>query len=265
MAENHTVRFQVLSPIVHGALDAAGTDTVSALRRTPVWDRERRRIVRVPCVSGNALRGRVRRELFRDLFRAIGIDRSVEGFDDAYSVGANGGYLKDFDATVDPARVREIRAACPPLSVLGSAMISWMLPGRVSVGILWPVTDFTVGVGLCSPQDGPPLGEVESEIHHARLPDRTVGDGAKPMPHGAEMLVPGVPLESLVRFAPETPQVEMQAFWHGLSLVDSVGGKLGSGMGRIEREPPKPATDEYLAWRDSPDARTGTLMALFGR
>ena len=264
MQRNHTVRFRVLSPVSHGALDAKGTDTVMALRRTPVWNAETNAIVRIPCVSGNALRGRVRRELMRGLFRTLGIGRETPGFDRAYSFAVNGGYLDSHDATINPDKIRRVREACPPLSLLGAAMGSWMLQGRVSVGILWPVTDLTGRLGLTSGVQPAAHAEVEAEHHHARLPDRSEASGAKPMPHGTEVIVAGSRLESEVRFSPEATEIEIAAFVWGLRAVGDLGGKSAGGLGRVRLDCALPSTVPYMRWLESEEAKLAAARALLG-
>lgn len=253
------VDFRLVAPLSHGAFGATGgTDTVKALRRFPVLGPDGRSIS-VPAVSGNALRGRLRRLLAREMFERLDIDSTSREWDRVYGTVANGGLLDGYDPSADPAFIRGVREACPPLSALGAAMGKWMLPGRCSIGILWPVCDATVDAGLCSPAEKgriPRLSDVEGETYHVRLPDRQEADGATPMPHGTETISVGVSLQSRISFAREATEVEIAAVVHGLTLIETLGGGGAVGLGRVLirwRDAP-PACQPYLDWlRDEAD------------
>ena len=269
------MHIRLLAPLSHGAFDAAGDGNTMPLRRFPVLAAGGVP-VGVPAVSGNALRGCVRRHLMRDMFGVLGLKHTTPGFDHAYATAANGGSLEGFDKDADPARARAVREACPPLSLLGAGMKTWFLPGRISVGISWPVCDVTVEAGLCVVPEGandtPALADIETEVYHARLPDREHHDtdrsGVKPMPHGFEALVPGVECQADIRFHPSATAAERAAWWHGISLVDALGGKSGSGMGHVSIHVPglpDTARAPYLDWLLSPEAAEGVEAALFPR
>ena len=230
------VRLRLLAPMAHGEFTVArATDHVQGLRRLPVVMGGRQTLV--PALSGNALRGRLRRLVARDMFNALRIDSSDPRFAALYRTAANGGHLDGHDSAVTPARRDRVRAACPPLSLFGAAMGKWMLPGRVSVGICWPETVETVEAGLCDAEaasDLPHLADVETTVFHSRLPDAADGQ-AKPMPHGTEVVVAGVVLQSrIVATDDRTTDVERGCFAHGLQLLRAVGGGEGKGMGRVE-------------------------------
>ena len=227
------IEFTLTSPLSHGAFESGGGNAMP-LRRFPcIINGEPSS---VPAVSGNALRGRLRRLVFRDMFARLNLDSSTPGFARAYAIAANGGWLDSSDTTIDPDKIKRVRQACPPLSVFGAAMGSWFLEGRMSVGICWPVTRETASAGLVDADSAISLADIESETWLSRLPDRErskhAGEELKPMPHGAETLAPGVALQSEIVFQPEATDTEIDSVRYGLSMLDSLGGKTASGHGR---------------------------------
>ena len=229
-----TIEFQLQSPLVHGgfATRGRGQGNHTPIRRYPVlYGGE---IVRIPALSGNSLRGVVRRQVMRELLRAMGNDVSSW----VYSVLANGGALLRHDKGITPSRIREIRADCPALSVFGSAMGGWMLPGRVCVGMVWPYLIETAELTEIRNSRRPPLAEIEHEVSHVRMPDREYQDvdetDAKPMPHSMEVIAAGTTLQSAITFPPEATKVEQAVVWHGISQLTHIGAKSGSGMGRCK-------------------------------
>ena len=246
------VHFKLLSPLSHSAFTPAQTGNIQMLRRVPVWTGKG--VVQVPAVSGNALRAKVRRILFREMFTWLGM-RGHKNFATAYSYAANGGYIDGHDATVDPAKLEAVREACPPLSVLGAAIGKYMLPGRVRFGILWPLCDVTVSAGVCSNPDGdklPSIDAIEGEMYHSRLPDREfagVNEKARPMPHGFETLNTGIQLRTRIDFLQEATEIEAAAIFWGLSQVAELGGKVAAGMGKIKRTHPAELDSQaYQSW-----------------
>ena len=236
------IEFRLKSPLSHSAFTPGASGNVTALRRFPIMGSKG--VVKVPAVSGNAIRANVRRNVMREMFQHLGV-RGDPGFAEAYGLAANGGYLDGFDNAVDPVHILAVRESCPPLSVLGSAMGKYMLPGRVKFGILWPVCDATVDAGVCDDStveslgdfELPKLDEIESEIHHTRLPDREftgTNEAAKPMPHGFETINAGVRLVGSLKFSGDATEIEQGAVWNGLMDITHIGGKSGSGMGEVE-------------------------------
>ena len=225
------------SPLTHGEFSQAQSN-VLALRRFPVLvDGE---ITHVPAVSGNALRGKLRRIVMRHFLECIDFRRDEPTWDKAYGICANGGILTSYDTTVDPERIAQVREALPPLSVFGAAMYSWFLPGRMSIGICWPVCDLTVKLGAVKApgRDVPRMVDIEGEVQHSRLPDRDRAnpDDSKPMPHGVEVFNTGVELQSDIIFENETTDVEKAVLGRAARTVSTLGGMISSGLGRIETD-----------------------------
>jgi hypothetical protein len=266
-----TVLVRCLAPLSHGAFgESAGNATL--VRRMPIVSLPG--MPRVPCVSGNALRGVLRRAIMRDLLARCGLDRAslpAPAWDRLYAALANGGHLETSETGVDPDAIRELRASLPPLSALGAALYSWMLPGHLSVGILWPACAETVAAGLVL--DGPdpvlPAEDLVHELSHVRHVDREHQSpelsGVTPMPTTMEALATGTRLESRVTFARHATALERGAVAHGLSLVRALGGRSGSGLGSVDVDWMPDHEDQlraYLAWLAEPEPIADRLRRL---
>lgn len=259
------VDLKLLSPLSHGAFDAGPDGNVMPLRRFPVMlDGQ---VVEVPAVSGNALRGRLRRIIMRDFLRLIGLGPDDPQWDWIYTHAVNGGALSgSADTTVDPARIRRVRTNVPPLSVFGAALGSWFLPGRVSVGICWPVCDVTVKAGVVTgggPE--PTLADIEGDVQHVRLPDRDVAihQDIKPMPHGTETLTAGVILRTSILFHREATDVEQAIIVSAVSRLDMLGGNNARGLGRVEPVLADPdSSAAYAEWLEDAENTAVAVDAL---
>lgn len=231
------VDMKVESPIHHSEFGRGASNAVG-LRRFPVLgpDGQARP---VPAVSGNALRGRMRRVVMRELLDRCGFVIGAAGYDRIYAAIANGGHLTGGDNMVDPAALRQMRADCPPLSLFGSALYNYMLAGRMSVGILWPVCDLTVAAGLAPNPGGeiPKSADMEIESSFARLPEKerqkTDSTGVGPMPVTLEIIVAGTVLASEIRLYADATDLEASCAAWALDRVESLGGKATMGLGRV--------------------------------
>ena len=232
------VEMNVTSPLHHSEFGRGGSNAVG-VRRFPVLTPNGERTP-VPVVSGNALRGRMRRLVMRELLDRIGYQVGADKYDRIYAAIANGGHLTGGDAMVDPVALRQMRADCPPLSLFGSALYRYMLPGRMSVGICWPVCNVTVAAGLARPPaaaDAPNSARLESTSSFTRLPEKerqnTEGTGVGPMPVTLEVIDAGTVLASEIRLYPESTDLEASCAAWALDRVESLGGKATMGLGRV--------------------------------
>lgn len=228
------------APLHHGAF---GEDTGNAVahRRLPLASAPQR--AGIPVVSGNSLRGIIRRLLMRELLDRCGLSRSgidlePKQWDKLYGALANGGHLTGSEGKANPAARAALREAVPALSLLGAALYSYMLPGKVSVGWCYPACTETVAAGLCEPVEGlRSADDLLSEVSLVRHVDRDWQDpqasGVTPMPTTVEALIPGTVLTSVIVPLISCTPVELGALAHGLNLVAMMGGKTGVGFGRV--------------------------------
>lgn len=259
------LRLTALAPIHHGEVSADSGITVSC-RKMRTADG-----ALAPVVSGNALRGVMRRLVFRELFGRLSLDRTsfldARAWDRLYAALANGGHLEASETTVDPAAIRDLRRMLPPLSLFGAALYSWMLPSSVSVGIAWLACRETERLGLAvgSSLEARQRAAVDclGEVGYARHIDREEQDpkasGVTPMPREMEVVLTGSELVSTAEFLATATELERACLVHGAYLLSAaglgLGGKVASGHGRIRVQLPDEAggwgaRQEYAAWLD---------------
>lgn len=248
------VTIECISPLHHGAF---GEDTGNAVafRRMPIASAPQR--AGLPVLSGNALRGAVRRALMRELFEVVTLSRDSDvlthkQWDKLYGALANGGHLTGSENTAKPDERRALREAVPALSLLGAALYSHMLPGMVSIGWCWPQCVETVDAGYCTNAERlKSADDLLTEISLVRHIDRDWQDpaasGVTPMPTTVEALIPGTVLQCEVESLARLTSLEWAAMGHGLNLVSMIGGKVGVGFGRLVIAHPID-TAEYIAW-----------------
>lgn len=239
------ITMTALSPIVHGEYsDGADIGNMMQFRRIPI--QHNGRVYNVPVLSGNSTRGNIRRLIIRELVDRFGLrDAMGKYFDKFYVAAANGGNLdKSMDVAVDTNRLREIRKLLPPLSVFGSALYKYMLSGVVNIGFAVPRCK-ELGTGDND------LISLTADIGLTRHLDKEVADPqeAKPMPYTVETVITGSVFDLDITFAPHATPVEIACIAHGLNLMSTVGGKSGSGFGRVDIDPQDDS--EYMSWLES--------------
>lgn len=260
------------APLHHGAF---GGDAGNAVlhRRVPLAQAPD--LPGVPAISGNALRGHLRRIVMRDLFARCDLTVATYAqhgltpgqWDRLYAALANGGHLDSSETRTDPVQIRALRDALPPLSVFGASLYSMMLPGLVSVGWLWVRCRETVAAGLMREDVATtPLVDGETlvtELTLVRHIDRDEQDpassGVTPMPVTVEALMPGVTLCGSILPLRAMTDVEIGVLGYGLSLLRTLGGKGGAGFGRlrVQHDVPARAYEDWLA----ADGRAQTTRA----
>lgn len=229
------ILIKALSPIAHGSFkDGSDSGNISEFRRLPVYAVENGTIAEIPAISGNAIRGVIRRVLAREFFSVNNLAEKLteKEHDRLYAILANGGALgKDLDVTVKPNAIREIRSKLPILSILGAACYRYMINGNCNVGFA-VLQCSELGTSEISADD------FITEIGETRHIDRTVintdEQDLKPMPYITEAVIPGAVFDGSIIFAPQATDVERAAIYHGIKLINHLGGKSARGYGKVE-------------------------------
>lgn len=231
------------SPIAHGAFtEGIGNGNIAEFRRVPVIFNGSK--IDVPTISGNAVRGVIRRELAREFFAKNAnvldvLDKKKK--DKLYAILGNGGALgSNLSATVDPNAIREIRKQLPILSLLGSSCYKYMINGMCNIGF------FKLDCSELETGDTR-LNDLLAEISETRHVDKNIinaGEtGIKPMPYVTEVVIEGSTFSGSVSFAPMATEIERACLAHGISLINHIGGKSGRGYGQIAIETDEPLND----------------------
>lgn len=220
------------APIAHGAFeDGVGMGNIAEFRKIPVI--HNRNIYNIPTISGNAVRGIIRRNLAREFFDINGLREALdpEEFDLLYAIMGNGGALSNgLDATVDCNFLRDIRSNLPILSLLGGACYKFMLSGMCNIGF-FKLKCSELGTGDKDTQ------EMIAEIGETRHVDKNIINAEsvdiKPMPYTTEVVIEGAEFEGAITLAPMATKIESSCLNHGINMIRTVGGKSARGYGAV--------------------------------
>lgn len=252
-SKRYSFSFTAKSPISHGEFsDGVDTGNIMLFRRLPMISKSGT-ICSIPAISGNALRGAMRRLLTRELFDVLCFRH-----DKLYLALANGGALeKTLDQYIRPEKVRETRMLLPILSAFGSALYTYMLPGVLNMGFaVLQCVELGTGDNVSS--------ELVADVGMTRHLDRTEADtgDAKPMPYMVETVIPGARFDCEFMFLDSAVDIDKATVFHGLNLLRSVGGKSASGFGFIELSE-RFDDSAYLAYLDGIDDEYREKVKIF--
>lgn len=126
-----------LSPIFHGGDEKTGSTPV--LRTINIWV-DGLGEVPMPYISGNAIRGKARRAIMRDLLDMVGYEITNAKL---HHVLFSGGVLEsveeDTSGVIDLAFRRKVRETLPPVALFGCAVGNQMIQGILTVEHMWPI------------------------------------------------------------------------------------------------------------------------------
>jgi hypothetical protein len=205
----------------------------------------------VPVLSGNAIRGLLRRASGRDLLERVGVERGTLAPAWIYLLSSGGTLSKgETRKAFDPSYVRELRRLIPPLGLFGGSLQGGILPGSVDVDMALPIVSET------EPYTGHAatmrLSELLEEIPYSRrddLEEREASDESKvQMRYSVECLRAGVTLAHGLVLRTQDP-VLRGCLWRSIERVSAsrMGGKGATGHGRFmwTWEPQQEAIDAY--------------------
>ncbi|MGN6549823.1 MAG: hypothetical protein ACTHJ3_08025 [Pararhizobium sp.] len=223
----------------------------------------------VPLLSGNAIRGVLRRLVMRHFLSAAGMTRGAYSaspgqWDRIYGALANGGALTGAEKGVKTQFLRELRAACPPLSLFGAALYTQMLPGMFQVFDAYPRCREVAAVGFCSASDVP-LSSLYGDRNHVRHVSADVDREAaevKPMPYTSEVFYPGAVLEGGINFDNYATEIERDCAAWAIHRVTQFGGNTAKGFGLVDlaAEDPIGDPDRYDQWIDEHATKAKPLI-----
>lgn len=219
-----------LSPLSHNG-DTPGGNSTRLRHQVVMVDGELRKI---PYVSGNAVRGYLRRRAMTDMLRRIGytVDATSAGGKRLWHAMHSGGILQA-KSGMDLADKIRVYDTIPMLRLFGWAWGNQMIESRLKVANMMP---------MCSEIDGgdsPPIRKCTHTTYHTRRADRRVepeGDGASQMIYNTEVFVAGTKFRH--EFALEDPEdLDVSALAHIIALwreYPTIGGKSAIGMGSVD-------------------------------
>ena len=227
------------SPLHSGGDEKTGSE--SLLRRLSyIIDGKR---VEIPVLSGNAIRGILRRELMADMLTRL--DYKLESAK-IYHMLFSGGMLETVNekssGVIDIGLKRKIRKSIPPIAVLGSSLGNQIFEGKLKIDMALPIckelTDFL-------PDDL--VIKSETSVHEfldwtftTRRDDlreeRKEDEQATQMLVNFEVFAPGTPFyhEFILNDANEVEEgvlVRMLNLWKQKPYI---GGKSAIGLGKLK-------------------------------
>jgi hypothetical protein len=209
----------------------------------------------VPVISGNSIRGILRRLLMYDFCKHTGIDKLEKKI---YHQLFTGGNLTGSTAQEKIGEREKFQKMCPPIWLLGAATEGQILEGELKVGraklkckenengniSYWELIEMDFGTRLDSSKN-------EDTIKIAGFQEET-----SQMLYQNEMIVSGAEFEHVFVLQNENNSLLQSCFWRMIELFKEnnfIGGNSARGYGMIEIpiQIPKNASEEYLEYLNS--------------
>jgi hypothetical protein len=246
--------YEAKAPISHGSDANYGME--QHLRTLEVTVRENGRVnhEEVPVISGNSLRGQLRDLLARDFLNAL----DVEVHDTLSNALYSGGTLERGSGAGKLKRrmIKDLRENIPMLSLLGTALDSQMIEGKLNMGMLVPIAAETQNyTGIDADSS---VFEFVDETFYTRQDDREGAtereDGEQPqqMRYVVQVLVPGTRFQHWMSLEHAT-EIERACLFRAFELFRQsphLGGMKGKGHGKVtfEYEDGLGSSDPYTDW-----------------
>ena len=194
------------------------------------------KFVEIPYISGNAMRGRLRRLSMSDLLQQL--DYKIENLR-LHHILFSGGTLTTVSTkdtgTIDFDLRRKVQKYLPMISLFGTAMGNQIMAGKLTVGNMVPVCK-ELGTGKYS------VNEFLDWTYQTRKDDlhleREEDEQAQQMLYEFEVFIPGTTfLHSFTLLQPS--DLEVSAFGRMMELFQDspfIGAMAAVGMGKIRME-----------------------------
>lgn len=232
---------EAASPIHHGGDEKTGSTPV--LRSITHWDPVQQRHVRLPFISGNAIRGVLRRLVMRDMLARLGLEAIAPKLHHALF---SGGVLESTDevaAVVELDFRREVRRKVPALGLLGCSVANQMIPGSLRVRHAMPVCAeyraYLPPALAADPRAGQPVRSFTDVAFATRRDDlreeRAPDEQATQMKIDFEAFIGGTLFAHGFTLV-EASDLEASCLARAVDLWRErpyIGGKSGSGYGEV--------------------------------
>ena len=205
----------------------------------------------VPFVSGNSIRGKLRRVVMHDFCKRVGIKKLDKNL---YHQLFTGGNITESTAYEDIGRREGYIAMCPMIGLLGSAIGNMTIEGELKVGgarvrcvengtgdrSYWELLDSTFGTRLDS-------SKTENEI---QIKSETEEKQVNQMKYEYEVFCVGTVFDHQFVLTSDS-ELLTSAFWHALSLLKEdpfLCGNSARDAGEVDFlfKIPKNANQKYL-------------------
>ncbi|MEM3480657.1 MAG: RAMP superfamily CRISPR-associated protein [Candidatus Korarchaeum sp.] len=226
-------------PICHGGDEKTGMETI--LRRLKFSTR--RGLVEIPYISGNAIRGKLRRLVMRDFLELVGYQvRNPRLYHALFA----GGVLEEVEegesGKVDLELRRRVRFLIPPISLFGTSIGNQVFQGKLIVGHALPVCEELQEYLPESLREERSIYEFLDFEFATRKEEEAFKESRKDpkeekvqMIYRFEVFIPGTRFYHNFKLL-ETSDVEDSLFLRALDLWKAspyVGGRESAGFGEI--------------------------------
>jgi hypothetical protein len=222
-------KIKLLTPLSHNSDENFGTDVVFRKTKYKVNDD----FEEIPFLSGNAIRGVLRRLGAQDFIDMLGLEKLDEKL---YYILFAGGALEKADDSLEVAKIKEMRLNIPLLSLFGTAFVSRIVQGKMKVGIGTLICKETnTFTGENSDRS---FYEFLDEIFYTRRDDLEdkESEAKQQMKYSGEVLIPGTLLSHFF-YLNNITSLELSCFSRIIELFNKksfLGGKSSIGHGLVE-------------------------------
>ncbi len=194
----------------------------------------------VPVISGNSLRGQLRDLLAKDLLDRL----DVEVHDKLlYALYAGGSLERGTGGRkIKRSLIEDVREKIPMLSLLGTALGSQMIEGKLNMGMLIPIAEETEQYTGVESENS--VFEFVDDTFYTRSDDiegstdRDEGEQAQQMKFDVQVFTPGTRFKHDMTLEHAT-EIEEACLFHAFELFrrsPHVGGMKSVGHGKVEFE-----------------------------
>jgi hypothetical protein len=240
-----------LSPIHHGGDEKTGSTPL--LRTITVYNSKTKEYHTVPYISGNSVRGRLRRLVMKDFLMRVEFEIANAKL---YHALFSGGLLESTEEEtgyIDLELRRQINELLPPLALFGTVLGNQMVTGRLIVEHVFPICQELAGLLELEGASLPPVRTLTEFSFITRRDElrlqREEGEQAVQMKVDYLCFVPGTTFRHGFTILQTNPVLE-GALGQAIALwkeVPFIGGRSASGDGKIKLEyEPEPDPAPYI-------------------
>lgn len=243
-----------VSELHHGGDEQTGN--VRLLRTVKMYDPASDQLVRLPVISGNAIRGVCRRLLVHDLLARIDYGPTSGKLHHALHTGGLLESTGDVSGAMDLPYRRALTSTIPPVALLGTAILNDMIPGQLICDFARPLCRETAWslrkMGYDDPRLAMSARSFRDFTFTTRRDDLREGEEAHQMIVTFEYFASGTAFAHAFHLRHPTPLLEaalgtMIRLWQADPVI---GGKGGTGFGQLDIAyddmPETTAYDDYV-------------------
>lgn len=231
---SYAITMTAATAIVHADDRTAAAGAHTLFRREKILTPDQR-IAVVPIISGNALRGVLRR-IGEDLLTPV-LDYPRLPVAAAHLL-RNGGALGKTRTPLTPEQEHQLKTLVPVVGLFGGAANGRVLSGKLSVGKVIPATTATAHLLADPPAPLPAVHAIvgqESLSHFTDTGTHDRGDDSAMLRYTVETLVAGTSLHTHIHLthATDVEYAFFTAILDRFATRGHIGGRIGAGYGRV--------------------------------